>query len=349
MAGIAALGACFGCAVLIRQNTFPLWLGFCAVIFTENLVKRRFALLGKYALGFCLGLAAVFIPAFLYLRLNGIWDDFLDQVVRGGALKGFSGGGVKQIAKNFYIVINRHYSFVPLLFGIFSIITGRGKNSGKTGGENGKGGGRGGERSGGAFYAGYTLSYILMVLFLSFSSGDSHYNMVLVPFFIPPFTIFAGAVYSAFSGIRGQKAVFAFFLCVVFSEGLVKYADDFLEIFHNRSGADLVRAGRMIDENTKPGDTIISLGFNGYIYPFTRRAAASKYIYQGSGVDYFPESREEFLSDVLRNRPAVIVIFGAEEGRADYLPGWYAPVYGLIEKDYKLLSDANGCYLYALY
>jgi hypothetical protein len=102
----------------------------------------------------------------------------------------------------------------------------------------------------------------------------------------------------------------------------------------------------MIDENTMPGDKIISLGINGYIYPFTQRQAASRYIYQGSGIDHFPRAREEFISDIINKKPAIIAIFSAEEGSYDYLPGWYAPVYALIERDYRLLSDENGYFLF---
>jgi hypothetical protein len=102
----------------------------------------------------------------------------------------------------------------------------------------------------------------------------------------------------------------------------------------------------MIDENTMPGDKIISLGINGYIYPFTQREAASKYIYQSSGIDRIPGSREKFLSDILTSKPTVIAIFSADDLRYDYLPAWYQPVYELINKEYRLLSDENGYFLF---
>jgi hypothetical protein len=142
--------------------------------------------------------------------------------------------------------------------------------------------------------------------------------------------------------------MFAIFLCVAFSEGLTRYADNFIEIvFNNQSGKDLIRSGKMIDENTKDTDTIISLGINGYIYPFTQRRAASKYIYQGSGVDVFSGSRQEFLSDVLKKKPAIIAVFTAEtDGNYDYLPEWYAPILSMVENEYRLLSDDNGYTLF---
>jgi hypothetical protein len=324
MVELIVLGICFACAVLIRLNMFPLWAGFCVVIIVESAAQKRFALLGKYILGFCLGIAVVIIPVFLYLKLNKILAGFFDQVVFAGAARGFAGGSIKQTAKNYYVVINRAYSFLPLLTGFFWCITKYKKSNFN-------------------FYVGYTFSYFLMVLFLSFSSGDSHYNMVLIPFYVPAFVFIAKIVYSAFSEVKHKNILLAIFFCVVLSEGLAKYIDDATEIFYNNSGSELFAAGKIIDDNTRHEDKIISLGFNGYIYPFTKRQAVSKFFFQGSGVDNIPKARREFLSDISQNKPAIITIFTGEEGRRyDYLPGWYSPVYEMIAREYELLSDENG-------
>jgi hypothetical protein len=50
---------------------------------------------------------------------------------------------------------------------------------------------------------------------------------------------------------------------------------------------------------------------------------------------------------VLDAKPAIIAIFTAEEnGRYNYLPAWYKPVFDMIERDYTLLSDQNGYVLF---
>jgi len=321
------LGICFACAVLIKQNNFPLWAGFCLVIFTEAVIKRRFMLLGKYIAGFCLGILIIFIPVFLYLKFNGILDLFFDQVILAGAARGFSGGSLKEFVKNFYIVINRNFSMLPLYIGFFLCLTKF-------------------KQTDFSFYLGYTLSYLLMVSFLSFASGDSHYNMVLIPFFVPALVFLANILYSVFSKNKFNKAVLVLFLCFIFSEGLVKYLYDISKIFHDNSGSELFSAGKMIDENTKDGDKIISLGFNGYIYPFTQRDPASKYFFQGSGQNLIPGSRDEFLSDVLTNKPAIIALFTAEDGIGQIMNDWHGQIFEMIGKDYRVLSDKNGYILY---
>ena len=321
------LGVCFSSSVLIRLNTFPLWAGFCTIIVADSLKKRRFAQLGKYVSGFCLGTIIAFFPVFLYLYRNGIMDAFFEQAVIGGASKGFGSEGMKDIAKNYYAVIARNFSFFPLFFGLFRMITRFRQEEF-------------------AFYCGYTLSYFLSVLFLSFSSGDSHYNMILIPFFIPALIFLFDIMGSAFHGIRRKAVVIVLFAFLIFSEGLVKYFYDLAKVINDSSGVRLIKAGKMIDDNTMADDKIISLGFNGYIYPFTQRDAASKYIYQGSGLDFLPGAREEFISDILTKKPAVIALFTAEDEAGQIMPDWHAPILEMMEKDYRLLSDDNGFRLF---
>jgi hypothetical protein len=322
------LGICFICAILIRLNMFPLWFGFCAVIFLEEILSRRFKKLCKYITGFCCGIIIIFIPVFLYLKINFIWNEFLNQVIFGGAAKGFSVGGLKEFTKNFYLVLNRNLSIIPLVIGVFWIITKYKKiNFG--------------------YYIGFSLSYFFMLLFLSFSSGDSHYNMVLVPYFIPALVFLICIMDSVFSILKYKNLILVLFFCFVFSEGLVKYFYDLSKITFDKSGSQLIKAGKMIDENTKPGDKIISLGFNGYIYSFTQRNIASRYCYQGSGLDYIPGAKNEFISDITINKPVVIALFkNTEDGISQIINDWHAPIIKMIDSEYRLLSDENGFNLF---
>jgi hypothetical protein len=122
-------------------------------------------------------------------------------------------------------------------------------------------------------------------------------------------------------------------------EGLIRYAFNMTTRLHNNSGNNLISAGKMIDENTKPGDKIISLGINGYIYPFTQREPASKYLYQGSGVS--PDAIEAFISGILNSKPAIIATV-TEDGRDEILHDWHAPILEMMETEYRLLSDEYG-------
>jgi len=327
---LSALGCCFASAILIKLNMFPLWVGFCFIIFLENLLKKRYLLLLKYLLFFCIGILIIFIPVFIYLKTNGILLLFYNQVILGGAAKGFNASDLKEILKNFFTVINRSYSFLPLFLGIFCLV----KHY---------------KQSLFQFYCGYAFSFFLMVLFLSFTESDNHYNLALIPFFIPALTLFIGALYSSLPAIKKKEQLLIFFLCIIFSEGLVKYFYSFTKLFFDDSGTHLKQAGKMIEQYTTPNDRIISLGFNAYIYPFTKKQIASKYFYQGSGNDYSITSyrpADEFIADILTVKPAIIVIFTAEDGHGQIMEEWHRPILELIKTEYSLLSDDNGFLLY---
>jgi hypothetical protein len=328
---LVLLGVCFSCAVMLKLNMFPLWAGFCLVIFIESILKKQFITLLKYICGFCTGIIIVFVPVFLYLGINGIINDFWNLVVLGGAERGFDAGGLKQFAKNFYVVINRNYSFLPLFFGIYMIIT-KYKLADFT------------------YWIGFTFSYGLSVLFLSFSSGDGHYNMVLIPYYVIAITFLIGKINFNFLKDNIKNKVLVIFLCIVFSESLVNYVYDISKFFFDDSGKMLINAGKIIDQNTKDGDTIISLGFNGYIYPFTKRNIASKYLYQGSGLNHIPGAPQEFITEVLKNKPSIIALFTAEDGNwyGQYMENWHKPIFEMMEKKYRLLSNDNGFELYKL-
>jgi hypothetical protein len=171
--------------------------------------------------------------------------------------------------------------------------------------------------------------------------------MVLFPFFIPALVFVVDILDSAFSALKAKNTIIILFLCFVFSEGLVKYIFDLSKIIFDKSGSQLIKAAKIIDENTKPGDKIISLGFNGYIYPFTKRDIASKYLYQGSGLNHIPGARDEFISEITSNKPAIIVLFNnTEDGIGQIMNDWHAPVFEMIGREYRLLSDENGFRLF---
>jgi len=330
---LAVLGFCFGCAVLIRLNMFPLWAGFCLIIFIDLIIKRSFILLVKCIIGFCFGIVIIFVPVFFYLKLNGIIEPFIEQVIFAGTARGFGSIDLKTIEKEFFLVLGRNNSALPFWLGIFWIITKY-------------------KQPQFIYYISYTFSYFLMVLFLSFSGSAAHYNLVLVPFFIPALMFLSDIIYSSFSyalkKIQNKNikyAILIIFFCIMFSDGIIRYFYYLTNKLYDNSRKHLVNAGKMIDENTSPDDKIISLGINGYIYPFTKREIASKYFYQGSGLEQLPGAKKEFINDILTSKPAIIATV-TEGDRSEIINDWHGPIVEMMEKEYRLLSDENGFNLF---
>jgi hypothetical protein len=323
---LIVLGICFACSVMIRINMFPLWAGFCLVIFVVTLAKRRFLTAGKYIVGFCAGMLIVLIPLYLYLKINNIFDDFVIQVMLAGTTRGFGGSSIKETSKNFFLAINRTCSIAPIFFGLYFMVLNYKKTTF-------------------AYYLGYIFSYCLMILFFSFFSGEIHYNMALVPFFIPALTVLSGFLYNAFSEKKGKGIIVICFLSLLFFEGIVNYFYDFSKIFFDKSGQQLIRIGKMVDTHTSPDDKIISLGYNCYIYPFTKREAASKYVCQGYFIDLIPGAREEFISDILTKKPAIIITTDLD-GFETSIKNWHEPILKMIHNEYSLLYSETGFELF---
>ena len=317
---IVILGISFACSIMLRLNMFPLWGGFCLIIIIESVINKKYIDILKYIVGFILGILLIFIPVYLYLRSNNAIGDFFNYVILGGVTRGFR-SQLKDSFKIFYTVINRNFSFIPLCTGLILIFT-KYKNINVF------------------YYYGYTVSYLLSVIFLSFSPGNSHYNLILIPFFIPVIIYLSESLLGLFSKIKYKYLALIFFFCVALSEGIIRFS--YYLLFHFDSNTPLKIAGKIIDENTSPNDKIINLGWNGYIYPYSERDFASKYIYQAEAFDHIPGAHEEFISAIKNDNPKIITIYTVDNGGIDqYKPLWHKDIYALLETNYIMIDDKH--------
>jgi len=324
---LIAFGLCFAAAVLMGINMISLWFIFCIVITIEKIVKRNYLLLLKYLVFFIIGAVIALVPIILYLRLNNAMSDFIDQYLLSGSARGFSGFSLKDTIKKFFIIIKNSYSFIPLIVGAFWIL----KNL---------------KDSKIFFYAGFFLAYILVVLLHAVIGrfGD-HYNMPLLPFIVPALAFFIQSISACFSLLKYRKAALVLFLSVVFSNEIITAVWRTVVITTDRSRIEMLEIGSLIDENTVEGDTIINLGRDRFVYLYTQRRPASRFIYQQSGAQFYPGTIPEFLSDMERQHPAIILIrnYG---GQYDHLPQWYDPIYAMIEAEYHLLTEPGHYFIF---
>jgi len=318
---IVILGISFACSIMLRLNMFPLWAGFCLIIIIESVIKKKYFDIPKYIAGFILGILIIFIPIYLYLISNNAFGDFYNYVILGGITRGFN-ASLKDSIKTFYIILDRNYSFIPLCLCLIWIFT-KYKNINIY------------------YFFGFIISYLLNVIFLSSTTADSrHFNLILIPFFIPAIIFLSESLLNLFSKIKYKYMVLVFFFCIAFSEGIIRFSYYFL--FHFDSNIPLKIASKIIDDNTSPNDKIINLGWNGYIYPFSKRDFASRYIYQAEAFDHIPGSHKEFISTIINNNPKIITIYtDIDGGIAEYKPLWHKDIYALLETNYKLLDDKH--------
>ena len=321
------VGICFAAAFLIRINMFPLWLGFCIIILIETLYNKKFLPLIKFVSFFCIGILIVIIPLYLYLYCNNAFSDYIHQNFIVGSSRGLSGFSIKEFVISFYKIIDKNYCWLPLPIYFIWIIKKQ-------------------EKINVFLSAGLLLAYLLTVLFLAvILTSFRHYNLVLTPFLVPVFTFCSMPVYNYFSNVKNKKIALLVFVCIIFSQCFATWCWSVYNNMTDSSRNKSISMGKRIDQNTTMDDRIILLGKPYHIYLFTERLAASRYIYQGSGVNYDPNAQTEFLLDMQKNRPKIIGI--AEiNGNYNHLPGWYSPVYTMIENEYRILSSDNGYFLF---
>jgi hypothetical protein len=262
-----------------------------------------------------------------YLVLNDAFADFISQNISAGGARGLQGFSIIWTVRSFFIIIEKSYSFIPLAAGILWII--KNLKSNRL-----------------LFYIGFTFAFVLTVLFLAvIGTNFNHYNMILVPFLAPGVTFFIQNISQYLSNLKHRKIVTLLFLCIIFSSEIISARSYTLSRLTDRSRNEHIAAGNIIDKNTVDGDKIIALGRERRIYLFTDRRPASRFIYQLSGAEYYPNARTEFLSDMENRRPAVIVIAN-RYGRYDHLPEWFLPIYNMIENEYHILWKSDTYFLF---
>ncbi|MDR2768612.1 MAG: hypothetical protein LBB82_09855 [Treponema sp.] len=321
------LGMCFAVSVFIRVNMFPLWLGFCLVIFFESILKKKGLPLLKYILCFFAGVFVVFVSVFIYLLLNGALSDYINQNFMTGSSRAFTGFSIKSFTRSFLAIINKNYCLVPLIT-VFLWIFKKTKNIDLY------------------WCFGFLSAYLLTAVFLAVIRTEfDHYNMVLTPFLVPAFTFWIKFAFKYFSNSKYKNVLVLFLLCIVFANNILAWIYDGYSIVKDKSRSAVIAAGKLIDQFTTTEDRMIFLDFPGHIYLFTERQAASRYIYQGSGANYDKNMKAEFLSTIQETRPKIIVIKNIG-GRYDHLPEWYMPIYSMIEREYRLLPDTDDYFLF---
>ena len=325
---LISFGFCFAAAILMGINMTSLWFVFCIVIFIEKIIKRNYSLLGRYIVFFIAGALIVFVPVMLYLYSNNAMSDFIGQYVLSGSARAFGGFSVKDTATSFFAIVKNSYSFIPLAIGAFWII--KNFTSRQI-----------------FFYSGFFLAYVLTVLLHAvIGRPGNHYNMPLLPFIVPALAFFVQSIFSCFSSLKYRKAALVVFLSLVFSNEIMTALWRTVIITTDKARIEMLEIGKLIDQNTEEGDTIISLGRDRFIYLYTERRPASRFIYQLSGAQFYPGTIPEFLSDIKGTPPPRIILIRNDNGQYNYLPQWYAPIYEMIETEYYLLTEPGHYFIF---
>jgi hypothetical protein len=311
---IGILGACFGVSLLLRPNMFALWLAFCLVIFIHKLMLKEYAALIRYALFFISGVLLALLPALLYLKMTGSFNECVNQYIAFNVLYTTSPARApatfEVFAKSVINVLRT--ATMPFIVAIFWIFK---QNAGRRYG----------------FYVGYALSFVFSFLLIGLSRMNYlHYNMVLIPLFVPALAFCTEKLLSAFSLSKHRVYKLGapvFILCVFFTYEILLAMNFCYKYIKSDARTYFTSLGKFIDENSVLGDTVSVLGNQCSVYLFTKRESASKYIYQIPLAVISEKIKDEYIADIRKAPPYFIIVpVGVFDTQ---------PLFELIKDDYQ--------------
>jgi hypothetical protein len=294
---------------------FAVWVSFCSVIFVQKLARKDFRTLFRYMLFFILGFSAALLPVFAYLKITRALDEcirqYIDFNIRYSSSPVMVPATFLNFARSVYLAVNK--SIVPLIVCVILLLR---KPAAMRYG----------------FCIAYTLSLGLSFFFIAISRTNfGHYYMVLIPFFVPAFTLCIPPLFQLFSSVKYAWIKYGgplFALCLFFNLPILEWGHNVFWIVRSHDKHYFRQIGEFIGANTDDEDTVFVLGNRCQYYLFSGRGAASKYIYQFPLVSVVPEIYDELCSDLYSNKPAFIIVDSVRKNEQ------LASVFSLIDDEY---------------
>jgi hypothetical protein len=315
---IGILGACFGISLLLRPNMFAVWLAFCAVILVQKLRHKEYVSLLRYTAFFLSGILLVLLPVLIYLKITGSFNECVNQYIAFNGAYAVSSAEApvtfKEFVKSAIKVLNA--SVLPFIIAFFWLF--KKKVDFRYG-----------------FYAGYALSFIFSFLLTGLSRRNyQHYNMVLIPLFVPAIAFCAEKLLP--SSTLSKYGIFKFgipilLLCFFFNEHILQNIRFIRENIKSDARNYYANLGKFIDKNSASADTISVFGNQCVVYLFTERESASKYIYQLPPAMIFDKIKDGYITDIQRTKPYLVIIpLGHDESMRKIFPS----IFELIRNNY---------------
>lgn len=276
-------GFSLGCVLLLRQNMVALWVVFAVAVIIEE--RKNGKRLFEFVLQFIGGLVLPFVPVIIYLVANHAMADFIDQ----------------------YFIFNFQYSDVSLSERISSLIS-----IGKTMGSS--------ILIGASLYLLFSkyarkslcarnlIFHLINVAFIGIAGTTFvHYGIILIPGYILTLAMLMEHMEQHISQKQMLRLTVLILLILMIPwMKFIMIELPNLNKYRYENYASL--AASSIRDNTNSDDKIIVCGNLDRLYIEAGREAASKYSYQLPVGDKNPVIFDEFLNDLERHEPEVVVL-----------------------------------------
>ena len=305
-------GALLGLTLFIRANMIPVWIVFCIYITFKLLFRKKFRQLLVFIIQFFAGLLSVSVPIILYLTVNSIFGDFIDQYIIFNLIYSANPYGVMLTVPQFSIIVMRKVPAVAagIIMMILLLILDKRKDRLQLN----------------------ILSAVLIALSLFMTTMTSvfywHYGILLIPSLIFPYASFLDLIISFNKDNPPVKLISIKSLTIVVKLmliiGMIVFliSDKWLGmIMECRRDLDNYKSGTcdsysrefddlilFIDGNTIDMDLISVYGNYASVYNASNRFSASVYEYQRPVRDYIPGMIDKYIEDLKNNSPALIIV-----------------------------------------
>lgn len=292
---ILVCGFCFGAVCLLRPNMVGLWVVFCFFIFVSDILKKRYAQIGKFVIWFLVGMCIIILPILGWLYINGALEDFWFDYITFNSIYSSSAGGrasTEAILQSMRKFSSTFVFILSLQVMIFSFVKNF-KNKEKR------------------FLSGVYLVYMLINLPLLAMSGMAygHYGMLLIPSITFPIAILFRYISKKQDKLLVSFVAVMLFLNVLYipCKDTAKHCYSVLKNNEQPSAA-MAEMIDVIQNNSNADETISVYGNNDLIYVLSDRVHATKYSYQFPIGTVYPPIMEEYRQGLSSEKPKLIII-----------------------------------------
>lgn len=244
-----------------------------------------------YLSSFLFGLAVVFVPLYAMLKSSGAWEDYVSTFWKFNmeySSKMSLGGKVLNFGQLFFCYVP---SFVSWLLVIYVLIKSRHSTQ-----------------------RGENLFLLAMLLFTGLlSTGLSGFRFG--HYLLPVFPIFAIFIAKAIMMAKGKQAYALYSILLLWTCYFGYKQFESFKYANRASLQSLASTVAYIKSNTNENDKICLYGVDASVYLFSGRKSVTKYIYQNPIFGIRPSMYQEFVEDILRGRPTLLLL-----GKNDKLP-----------------------------
>ena len=299
---IVISGISMGAVCLLRPNMIAVWIVFCAAIFIRKIIEKDWRQLGRFVIWFLVGFAIIVTPFAVWLAANGALQACIEDYIVFN-MQYASAGGVCEKWDSFF-------TFASSTIYIFALL-GIGYNLKKK-----------------LFVDFIYAVYMVIGVVLLCLSGRiyAHYGMVLVPAVVYPLSLIIENV-EKLSDKETSKVIKMLITTYVFATIIVPQSLETIKAipsyYANKDAEQFDDSTKQLFEKvtelTSEDEAISVYGNCDIIYVKSRRKHATKYSYQFPIGQVMPEIMDEYMEQLEKELPSVIVVTIYDDNIREFL------------------------------